>query len=81
MTAATITDVMLPSFATILHEFALQIETVVFRICCTVSGMDLHGSPHPVRRRNGVPPKSFSLLLLAQRSGYLLNSLLHISLH
>ncbi len=46
MTAATITDVMLPSFATILHEFAFQIEIVVFRICGTASGRDLHGSPH-----------------------------------
>ncbi len=46
MTAVTITDVMLPSFATILHELAFQIETVVFRICGTASGMDLHGSPH-----------------------------------
>ena len=45
MTAATITDVMLPSFATILHELAFQIETVVFRICGTASGMGLHGSP------------------------------------
>ncbi len=45
MTAATITDVMLPSFATILHELAFQIEIVVFRICGTASGRDLHGSP------------------------------------
>ena len=46
MTAVTITDVMLPSFATILHEFAFQIETVVIRIRCTASGMGLHDFPH-----------------------------------
>ncbi len=46
MTTATISDkVMLPSLSTILQEFAFQIETVVIRIRCTASGMDLHGSP------------------------------------
>jgi len=56
MTAVTITDVMLPSFATILHELAFQIETVVFRICGTASGMDLHGSPHSKPYATGVLP-------------------------
>ncbi len=55
MTAATITDVMLPSFATMLHELAFQIETVVFRICGTASGMDLHGSPRLDKRGTRVP--------------------------
>ena len=61
MTAATITDVMLPSFATILHEFAFQIEIVVFRICGTASGRDLHGSPHSKPYATGVP--SMAVLL------------------
>ncbi len=61
MTAATITDVMLPSFATILHELAFQIETVVFRIRGTASGMDLHGSPSLDTDATGVPPIRFSL--------------------
>ncbi len=65
MTAATITDVMLPSFSTILQEFALQIETVVFRICGTASGMDLHGSPHSKPYATGVPP--LGLLALSNR--------------
>ena len=64
MTAATITDVMLPSFATILHEFAFQIETVVFRICCTVSGMDLHGSPHLDTKGDGTPALAIRLSIL-----------------
>ena len=61
MTAATITDVMLPSFATILQEFALQIETVVVRIRCTASGMDLHGFPRLDAGGTGVPAKSVLL--------------------
>ena len=44
MTAATITDVMLPSFSIIVQEFAFQIETVVIRIGCTASGIDVHGA-------------------------------------
>jgi len=55
MTAATITDVMLPSFSTILQEFAFQIETVVIRIRGTASGMDLHGSPSLDELGTGVP--------------------------
>ena len=46
MTAATITDVMLPSLSIILQEFAFQIETVVIRIGCTASGIHLHGAYH-----------------------------------
>ena len=56
MTTATISDkVMFSSLSTILQECAFQIETVVFRICCTASGMDLHGSPRLDAGGTGVP--------------------------
>ncbi len=44
MTAATITDVMIPSFSSIFQEFAFQIETVVTRIGFTAPGIDAHGA-------------------------------------
>ncbi len=62
MTTDTISDkVMLPSLSTILQEFAFQIETVVIRIRCTASGMDLHGSPRLDAGGTGVPPLGVSL--------------------
>ena len=76
MTAATITDVMLPSFATILHEFAFQIETVVFRICGTASGRDLHGSPRLDKRGSRSP---IAGLLDAGGAGFLGNNVIYIA--
>lgn len=61
MTTATISDkVMLSSFPTTVQEFAFQIETVVIRIRCTASGMDLHGSPHLDTDAPGLRPNGFS---------------------
>ena len=64
MTTATISDkVMLPSLSTILQEFAFQIETVVIRIRCTASGMDLHGSPPWTSRKQESHPCRFRFYL------------------
>ncbi len=60
MTTATKSDkVMLSSFSIILQEFAFQIETVVIRIRCTASGMDLHGFPLDTDAP-GLRPNGFS---------------------
>ncbi len=59
MTAATITDVMLPSFSTILQEFTFQVETVVTKIGCTASGIDVYGAYPGTPDGTGVPLVGF----------------------